>query len=57
MREGIKAVVDDGEFFEIHPNFAQNLVVGFARMGGQVVGFVGNNPRFLGGCLDVDSSD
>ena len=57
MRQVIKAVVDDGEFFEIHPKFAQNLVVGFARMGGRVAGFVGNNPRILGGCLDIDSSD
>ena len=48
MRQVIKAVVDDGDFFEIHSKFAQNLLVGFARMGGHVVGFVGNNPRFLG---------
>jgi len=57
MREVIRKVVDDGLFFEIHPRFAQNLVVGFAHMGGQAVGFVGNNPRFLGGCLDIDASD
>lgn len=57
MIQVIKTVVDDGQFFEIHPRFAQNLVVGFARMAGQVVGFVGNNPRFLGGCLDIDASD
>lgn len=57
MREVIRAIADEREFFEIHPNFAQNLVVGFARMGGEVVGFVGNNPRVLGGCLDIDASD
>jgi len=57
MREVIKKVVDHGDFFEIHPRFAQNLIVGFGRLGGRVVGFVGNNPRFLGGCLDIDSSD
>ena len=57
MRQVIKTLVDDGDFFEIHPKFARNIVVGFARMGGQVVGFVGNNPRVLGGCLDIDSSD
>jgi acetyl-CoA carboxylase carboxyltransferase component len=53
----IQAIVDEGDFFEIHPRFARNIVVGFARMGGQVVGLVANNPRFLGGCLDIDSSD
>lgn len=57
MREVIGTIADEGEFFEIHPNFARNLVVGFARMGGEVVGFVGNNPRVLGGCLDIDASD
>ncbi len=57
MREIIRRVVDDGEFFEIHPRFAENLIVGFAHMGGQVVGLVANNPRVLGGCLDIDSSD
>ncbi len=57
MRDVIRTVVDNGEFLEIQPRFAQNLVTGFARMGGRVVGFVANNPRFLGGCLDIDSSD
>jgi acetyl-CoA carboxylase carboxyltransferase component len=57
MKKVIQAIVDEGDFFEIHPAFARNIVVGFARMGGQVVGIVGNNPRFLGGCLDIDSSD
>ena len=57
MIKVIQAIVDEGDFFEIHPRFARNIVVGFARMGGQVVGLVANNPRFLGGCLDIDSSD
>lgn len=57
MARVIQTIVDDGAFFEIHPLFARNLVVGFARMGGQAVGIVGNNPRFLGGCLDIDASD
>ena len=57
MRQVIRTIADDGDFFEIQPAFAQNLVVGFARMGGRVVGFVGNNPRILGGCLDIDASD
>jgi acetyl-CoA carboxylase carboxyltransferase component len=57
MVQVIKRIVDDGDFFEIHPRFARNVVVGFGRMGGEVVGVVANNPRFLGGCLDIDSSD
>lgn len=57
MAKVIEAIVDEGAFFEIHPLFARNLIVGYARMGGQVVGIVANNPRFLGGCLDIDASD
>ncbi len=57
MKKVIHAIVDDEDFFEIHPLFARNLVVGFARMGGQVTGIVANNPKFLGGCLDIDSAD
>jgi acetyl-CoA carboxylase carboxyltransferase component len=57
MKDVIRILVDDGDFFEIHPIFASNMVVGFARLGGQVVGIVANNPRFMGGCLDIDASD
>jgi len=57
MAKVIQAIVDEGAFFEIHPLFARNIVVGYARMGGQAVGIVANNPRFLGGCLDIDASD
>ena len=57
MIQVIERIVDDGDFFQIHPVFARNIVVGFARMGGEVVGIVANNPRFLGGCLDIDASD
>ena len=57
MRRVVKAIVDDSDFFEIQPKFARNIVVGFARMGGRVAGFVGNNPMILGGCLDIDASD
>ncbi len=57
MIEVIESIVDDGDFFQIHPVFARNIVVGFARMGGEGVGIVANNPRFLGGCLDIDASD
>jgi acetyl-CoA carboxylase carboxyltransferase component len=57
MAKVIQAIVDEGVFFEIHPLFARNVVVGYARMGGQTIGIVANNPRFLGGCLDIDASD
>jgi acetyl-CoA carboxylase carboxyltransferase component len=53
----IRAIADEGNFFEIHEAFARNLVVGFARFGGQVAGIVANNPAFLDGSLDIDSSD
>ena len=57
VKKIIRAIADDGDFFEIHKAFARNLVVGFARLGGQVAGIVANNPKFLGGCLDINSSD
>ncbi|MBI2994588.1 MAG: methylmalonyl-CoA carboxyltransferase [Gammaproteobacteria bacterium] len=57
MKEVVRVLVDEGDFFEIHPAFARNLVVGFARMGGAVMGIVANNPRHLDGFLDVDSSN
>jgi len=57
MKQVIRTIVDEGDFFEIHGAFAMNMVVGFARMGGWVVGLVANNPRFMGGCLDINSSD
>jgi len=57
MKKVIQAIVDEGDFFEIHKAFARNLIVGFARMGGRVVGIVANNPMFLGGCLDIDAAD
>ncbi len=52
----IRRVVDDGEFFEIHADYAKNIVVGFARMGGIPVGVVANQPDFLAGVLDIDSA-
>jgi propionyl-CoA carboxylase beta chain len=52
----IERVVDDGEFLEVHERYAENLVCGFARLGGHVVGVVGNQPRSLAGVLDIDSS-
>jgi methylmalonyl-CoA decarboxylase subunit alpha len=57
VRDLIKAVVDDSEFFEIQELFAANIVIGFARLEGETVGFVANQPLVLAGVLDVDSSD
>ncbi|MBM3785741.1 MAG: acyl-CoA carboxylase subunit beta [Acidobacteria bacterium] len=56
MKDAIRLVVDDGEFLEVHALYAQNLVVGFARMDGRTVGVIGNNPAVLAGCLDNNSS-
>jgi acetyl-CoA carboxylase carboxyltransferase component len=53
----IVAVVDDGDFFPMKPDWARNLVTGFARIGGRAVGIVANQPKFLGGALDVNSAD
>ncbi len=56
MREIVARVVDDGEFFELHEQWAQNIVVGFARLDGQPVGVVGNQPLHLAGVIDNQSS-
>ncbi|RMH88985.1 MAG: acyl-CoA carboxylase subunit beta [Calditrichaeota bacterium] len=56
VKEIIRRVVDEGEFFEIHELYAQNLVVGFARMNGYPVGIVANQPAVLAGVLDIDAS-
>jgi propionyl-CoA carboxylase beta chain len=56
MRELIEKVVDEGDFFELQPNYAGNIIVGFGRMAGSTVGFVANQPLVLAGCLDIDSS-
>jgi propionyl-CoA carboxylase beta chain len=56
MKELIHKVVDEGDFFELQPNYAGNILTGFARMGGQTVGIVANQPMVLAGCLDIDSS-
>ncbi len=57
VRDVIRAVVDDSDFFEIQEHYAPNLVIGFGRMNGETVGFVANQPLVLAGVLDVDSSD
>eukprot|EP01112_Ceratiomyxa_fruticulosa_P007884 TRINITY_DN2054_c1_g1_i1.p1 TRINITY_DN2054_c1_g1~~TRINITY_DN2054_c1_g1_i1.p1 ORF type:complete len:565 (-),score=139.32 TRINITY_DN2054_c1_g1_i1:77-1714(-) len=56
MHEVISKVVDHGEFFEIQPDYAKNIIVGFCRMNGQTVGIVANQPRELAGCLDINAS-
>ena len=56
MRELLRAVVDDGDFFEIQEHYARNLLIGFARLNGRPVGLVANQPNHLAGALDVDSS-
>ncbi|HEY9049787.1 MAG TPA: acyl-CoA carboxylase subunit beta [Ohtaekwangia sp.] len=56
MREVINEVVDEGSFFEVHKNFAENIVVGFARIAGRSIGVVGNQPASLAGVLDINSS-
>jgi propionyl-CoA carboxylase beta chain len=56
IKELIEKVVDDGDFFELQPNYAANIVVGFARMEGATVGIVANQPIVLAGCLDIDSA-
>jgi propionyl-CoA carboxylase beta chain len=56
IKELILKTVDDGDFFELQPDYAKNIVIGFARMAGRSVGIVANNPLVLAGCLDIKSS-
>jgi propionyl-CoA carboxylase beta chain len=56
MKELIVKTVDDGDFFELQPEYAKNILIGFARMEGQTVGIVANQPLVLAGCLDIKSS-
>jgi propionyl-CoA carboxylase beta chain len=56
MKTVIRTVADEGDYFEIMPDHAKNITVGFGRMNGKPVGFVGNQPMELAGCLDIDSS-
>jgi len=57
MRDVIHSIVDDGVFFEPHHYYAQNVIVGFARLNGRVVGIIADQPQILAGCLDIDASD
>ncbi len=56
MKELILKVVDDTDFFELQPDYARNIIIGFGRMEGSTVGFVANQPLVLAGCLDIKSS-
>lgn len=56
MKEIILSVVDDHNFLEVQPHYAKNMIVGFARLDGRSVGIVANQPAFLAGCLDINSS-
>jgi acetyl-CoA carboxylase carboxyltransferase component len=57
VRDVIRSVADDSDFFEVQEHWAANIVIGFARLNGETVGIVGNQPLVLAGVLDVDSSD
>src|SRR5436190_2136086 len=57
MKDVIAEIVDDGDFFEVFPHWAMNIVCGFARIDGNVVGIVGNQPKVLAGSLDIDASE
>jgi len=56
MKELITSVVDENYFFEVHREYAENIIVGFARLGGRSVGIVANQPSVLAGCLDINAS-
>jgi propionyl-CoA carboxylase beta chain len=56
IRDAFLPVLDDGDFLEIHPEYARNIVVGFGRLNGRVVGVVANQPKHLAGVLDIDAS-
>src|SRR5574341_1598381 len=57
IKEAVRLIVDNGHFYEIHEHFAQNIVVGFARLGGHSVGIVANQPAVLAGVLDISASE
>lgn len=57
MKDVITSIVDDGQFFEVQELYAQNVIIGYARLDGRSVGIVANQPNNMAGCLDVDASD
>lgn len=56
IKKIITGIVDRGDFFEVHQHFAKNMVVGFSRLNGRVIGIVANQPKHLAGCIDVNAS-
>ncbi|CAB1065262.1 Acetyl-coenzyme A carboxyl transferase alpha chain (EC / Acetyl-coenzyme A carboxyl transferase beta chain (EC; Propionyl-CoA carboxylase beta chain (EC [Olavius sp. associated proteobacterium Delta 1] len=57
MKEVIQSIVDNGDFFEPHQYYAQNMIIGFARLKGRAIGIIANQPKQLAGCLDINASD
>ncbi len=57
MNTVIRHIVDEGEFFEVQPYYARNIITGYARLGGQTVGIIANQPKVMAGCLDINASD
>ena len=57
IRQILTSIVDNGDFLEVHELFAENILVGFARMGGRPIGVVANQPMYLAGALDINSSN
>lgn len=57
MKDVIRSVVDNGEFYEVQPHFALNIITCFARLDGQAVGIIANQPKVMAGCLDINASD
>jgi propionyl-CoA carboxylase beta chain len=57
MRDVVKLIVDDEEFFEVHEHFAQNIICGYSRLNGHAIGIVGNQPRAMAGVLDIEASE
>jgi acetyl-CoA carboxylase carboxyltransferase component len=57
MQDVIRALVDNGDFFQVHAYYARNMIVGFGRLDGRTIGIIANQPLHLAGCLDVDASD
>ncbi|HHY77135.1 MAG TPA: methylmalonyl-CoA carboxyltransferase [Clostridiales bacterium] len=57
MKEIITAIVDNGDFMEVQPYYAMNIITGFARLNGKSIGIIANQPKVLAGCLDINASD
>ena len=57
MRDIVRSIVDDSEFFEVQELFAPNAIIGFGRINGETVGIIGNQALYLAGVLDIDASD